>query len=63
MEYCHPTGTTSVNRSWDASCVHVVSSVSVTSGVTLTVEAGTVVKMSSSGSLSVSSSGSPPWDA
>jgi len=41
---CNESGTISTDTTWDSSCVHVVSSVLVTSG-TLTIDPGAIVKM------------------
>jgi RHS repeat-associated protein len=44
LPVCNETGTISTDTMWDATCVHLVSSVTVDPNVTLTVEPGTVVK-------------------
>jgi YD repeat-containing protein len=48
LPVCNEGGTIATNTAWNASCVHLVSGSTVSTGVTLTVEPGTVVKFSSS---------------
>ncbi len=57
LPVCNESGTISVNTTWDASCVHIfTSTVTVNAGATLTVLAGTVIKLT--GDLRISGAGS-----
>ncbi len=61
---CSESGIISIDTTWNVSCVHLVSSITISPGQTLTLEPGTIIKLTGGGiTVNANSAGSGVLDS